>query len=108
MEIKQYIAILRRWAWLIVLGAVARALRRSGCLLVARAGQTRRESFIDSVERLAKADALPFGAVINQLKKGQSGYYYDYYYQHYNYIRQRRQKSACPCCLAFTGLVSRS
>ncbi|MFO7536622.1 MAG: polysaccharide biosynthesis tyrosine autokinase [Chloroflexota bacterium] len=68
-----------------VADAAILAPRMSGCLLVTQAGQTRREALVDSVERLAKADALLFGVVINQLKRGQSGYYYDYYYRHYSY-----------------------
>jgi capsular exopolysaccharide synthesis family protein len=77
---------------LTVADAAILAPRMSGSLLVTRAGQTRREAFVDSVERLAKADALLFGVVINQLKKGQSGYYYDYYYQHYNYYGNEDKK----------------
>ncbi len=70
---------------LTVADAAIMAPKMSGCLLVVKAAQTRRDALIDGVERLAKADALIFGAVINQLKRGQSGYYHDYYYQHYNY-----------------------
>lgn len=70
---------------LTVADAAILAPKMSGCLLVAKAGHTRREAFVDGVARLVKADALIFGAVINQLKRGQSGYYYDYYYQHYSY-----------------------
>jgi capsular exopolysaccharide synthesis family protein len=70
---------------LTVADAAILAPKVSGCLMVIKAGQTRREAFIGGVERLAQADALIFGAVINQIKRGQSGYYYDYYYQHYNY-----------------------
>jgi capsular exopolysaccharide synthesis family protein len=70
---------------LTVADATIMAPRVNGCLLVVDAGQTRREALVDSVERLLKADAVIFGTVINQLKRGQSRYYYDYYYQHYNY-----------------------
>lgn len=70
---------------LTVADAAILAPKVSGCLLVIKAGHTRREAFINGVERLAQADALIFGAVINQIKRGQSGYYYEYYSEHYNY-----------------------
>ena len=70
---------------LTVADAAILAPKVSGCFLVSKAGSTRREAFIESVDRLVKADAVIFGAVLNQLKRGQSGYSYAYYYQHYNY-----------------------
>lgn len=54
-----------------------------GCLIVAFAGKTRRDVFIEAVDRLRKTNSPIFGAVLNRLnpKHGKSYYYYHNYYE---------------------------
>lgn len=56
-----------------------------GCILVVETGKTRRDTFIQAAQRLQTSGANLFGALLNRLKPGRSGYYYDYYYYYYHY-----------------------
>ncbi len=64
-----------------------------GCILVVEAGKTRRDAFVQAVQRLQKADANLFGTVMNRLRPGRSGYYYDYYYYYYHYYGVYEQEN---------------
>ncbi len=55
-----------------------------GCILVIEAGKTRRDTFIQATQRLYKTGTNIFGVVMNRLRPGRSGYYYDYYYYYYH------------------------
>lgn len=56
-----------------------------GTMLVIDTGNTRRDTFIQAVQRLQKTGSNMFGVVMNRLRPGRSGYYYDYYYYYYHY-----------------------
>ncbi|MCA9933259.1 MAG: polysaccharide biosynthesis tyrosine autokinase [Ardenticatenaceae bacterium] len=56
-----------------------------GTMLVIDTGNTRRDTFIQAVQRLQKTSSNMFGVVMNRLRPGRSGYYYDYYYYYYHY-----------------------
>lgn len=68
----------------------------NGCFLVAAAGETRREAFIQAAERLNKASINVYGAVMNRSQPDRQGYYYHYYdyfyYSSYDYGHRRQAK----------------
>lgn len=64
-----------------------------GCILVVETGKTRRDTFIQAVQRLQKTGANFFGIVMNRLRPGRSGYYYDYYYYYYHYYGAYEQEN---------------
>lgn len=64
-----------------------------GCILVVETGKTRRDTFAQAVQRLQKTGANLFGVVMNRLKPGRSGYYYDYYYYYYHYYGAYEQEN---------------
>ncbi len=64
-----------------------------GCILVVETGKTRRDTFVQAVQRLQKTGANIFGAVMNRLRPGRSGYYYDYYYYYYHYYGAYEQEN---------------
>jgi non-specific protein-tyrosine kinase len=81
---------------LTVADATILAPQVDGCVVVIEAGRTRRDTFVQAVERLRNSNAQIFGAVINLLKPRRSGYYYyyyDYYYSHdHSYDDRGRRK----------------
>ena len=62
-----------------VTDAVVLAPKVSGCLLVFRAGQTKRDALVQVVNRLEASWAHMYGTVINMVNVGR-GYYRYYYY----------------------------
>lgn len=76
---------------LTVADAAILASQVDGCLLVIEAGKTRRDTFAQAVQRLQKTGANLFGVVMNRLRPGRSGYYYDYYYYYYHYYGSYEQ-----------------
>ncbi|MCA9976139.1 MAG: CpsD/CapB family tyrosine-protein kinase, partial [Anaerolineales bacterium] len=56
-----------------------------GCILVVEVGKTRRDTFLQAVQRMQKTGANLFGTALNRLQPGRGGYYYDYYYYYYHY-----------------------
>ncbi|HEX6383344.1 MAG TPA: polysaccharide biosynthesis tyrosine autokinase [Anaerolineae bacterium] len=56
------------------------ASRVDGCLLVVEINKTRRATLVQTVERLQKAQATLFGAVMNQPRPGRGVYTYYYYH----------------------------
>ena len=73
----------------------------NGILLVIETGKTRRDTFVNGVERLARTGTHIFGVVLNQVKLDRSGYgYYYYYYSSYEYNakskKRRSRKSTKP------------
>lgn len=73
-----------------VTDAAILAPEMNGSVLVVHTGKTRRDTFAQAVERLQKAGAPIFGAVLNRLKPTRSGYYY--YYQYYNTYEGGQEK----------------
>jgi capsular exopolysaccharide synthesis family protein len=58
----------------------------NGALLVIQTGKTRRDTFVNGVERLSRTGTHVFGTVLNKVKLDRSGYgYYYYYYSSYDY-----------------------
>ena len=54
------------------------ASRVDGVLLVVKAGSTRNEMLQNATDALAQVDAHILGAVLNEVKANESGYYYNY------------------------------
>lgn len=55
-----------------------------GCIVVVHTGETRRDTFVQAVERLQKTGGTIFGVVLNRLNPSRSGYYYYQYYNTYD------------------------
>ncbi len=70
---------------LTVADAIILAPQVNGCVLIVDAGQTRQHSVAQAAERLRNSGANILGAVINQLKVGSAGYYYEDYHRYYDY-----------------------
>lgn len=70
----------------------------NGALLVVDTGKTRRDTFVNSVERLSRTGTHIFGTILNKVKLDRSGYgYYYYYYSSYEYnakSKKRRSKKS--------------
>ncbi len=64
-----------------------------GCILIIETGKTRRDTFIQAAQRLHKTGSNLFGVVMNRLRPGRSGYYYDYYYYYYHYYGAYEQEN---------------
>lgn len=62
----------------------------SGCLLIAEAGKTRLQAFVQATEALQMANARLLGFVLNQVHRTRGGYYS---YYHYEYADDRGEKS---------------
>jgi non-specific protein-tyrosine kinase len=77
---------------LTVADAIILAPQVNGCVLVVDAGQTRQHSVAQAAERLRNSGANILGAVINQLKAGASGYYYEDYYRYYDHASKRSRR----------------
>lgn len=77
---------------LTVADAIILAPQVSGCALIVEAGKTRQHALMQAAERLQASGAHIVGVVINQLKVGRSGYYYDYY-RYYDYARKTSGRS---------------
>lgn len=78
---------------LTVADAAILAPQVDGTILVVEAGQTKSVAIKQAVERLVKANAVIFGAVVNLLKTDRGGYYnYYYYYHYYNTYEQDNRK----------------
>lgn len=66
-----------------------------GCLIVIEVAKTRRETLVESQERLAANGANIAGVVLNRSRPGRSGYYQYYYdYRHYTYEYGTRRPQA--------------
>jgi non-specific protein-tyrosine kinase len=70
----------------------------NGAMLVIETGKTRRDTFANGVDRLARTGTNIFGVILNKVKLDRSGYgYYYYYYSSYEYNsktkKQRGKKS---------------
>ncbi len=62
-----------------VTDAAVLAPKVSGCLMVVKAGRTKREALVQMTSTLEAANAKLYGVVINMVKRGRgSYYYYDY------------------------------
>lgn len=71
---------------LTVADAAILATQVGGTVLVVEVGKTRREAFVEAVNRIHKSSGTIYGAVMNLLKpKGSGYYYYDYYYHSHYY-----------------------
>lgn len=92
---------------LTVADAAILAPQTSGCLLVVNIGETRQHALAQAADRLRSTGANLFGAVMNQLKVGRSGYYYGYYrYYDYEYSQsgsRRRNPFRLPAWLSALG-----
>ncbi len=77
---------------LTVADAIILAPQVNGCVLIVDAGRTRQHSVGQAAERLRNSGANILGAVINQLKVGSSGYYYQDYYRYYDYASKRSRR----------------
>lgn len=65
----------------------------TGALLVVHTGKTRRDTFVNAVERLSRTGVHIFGAVLNKVKLDRSGYgYYYYYYSSYEYNAKSKRR----------------
>ncbi|MEA3376374.1 MAG: Wzz/FepE/Etk N-terminal domain-containing protein [Chloroflexota bacterium] len=65
---------------LAVTDAVVLGARVDGVVVVYEAGSTRRDEAKRSIEELERVGANVLGVVMNQLSRGQDGYYYYHYY----------------------------
>ncbi len=80
---------------LTVADATILATQVGGTVLVIEVGKTRRDTFLEAVNRIHKSSGTLFGAVMNLLKpKGSSYYYYNYYYhsQYYSSDGQHEKR----------------
>lgn len=84
----------------------------NGCVLVVETGKTRRDAFIQAVERLDRASATIYGSVMNRLQPSRGGYYTYYYYHYYSAYeyseKGRRSRSAMWLPAWLSGLLKRS
>lgn len=78
---------------LTVADAAILAPQVDGAVLVVEAGKVKRAALQQAVDRLIKANAVIFGAVVNLLRTDRGGYYnYHYYYHYYNAYEQDNKK----------------
>ena len=87
----------------------------NGALLVVEMGSTRRDTFANAGERMARTGTHIFGAILNKVKLDRSGYgYYYYYYSSYEYNakskkqRSKNSKNSSRLPGWLTGLTKRS
>jgi capsular exopolysaccharide synthesis family protein len=78
---------------LTVADAAILAAQVDGCILVIDTGNTRRDTFAQAALRLQKTGGNIFGVVMNRLRPGRSGYYYDHYYYYYHYYGAYEQEN---------------
>ena len=86
---------------LAVTDAAVLGARVDGVVLVLEAGATRRDEAKQSLAELQRVGANVLGVVINQLSRGQDGYYYhNYYYRSESELEREREMEGRPGPLA--------
>jgi succinoglycan biosynthesis transport protein ExoP len=78
-----------------VTDAAVLAPKVSGCLMVVKAGRTKREALVQMINTLEASNAKLYGVVINMVKRGRgSYYYYDYKQKDGEDMRIRKRATA--------------